>query len=285
MILSKKIVFASLTLFVCTNIFAQINAENGNQTIVLHTIGSETPILLDEVKVKVAKNTPIVDGYVVNGEKIANTPTPTNSITDALRSNSNIQFSQNSRSSARGGEIAPPKVSIRGSMHYENNFMINGVSNNNNINPGGLENNAFSDFPSSEAQSLFLDTSLVDSISVYTEAISAEYGSFTGGVVDAKLKNAQMDRWHMMSNFRYTKDSWAKYHLSETQKNTAYATNERYQPEFNKYEYNVAFNGPVNDYLGLILSYGKTTLKNSSLVGIQYDKSRQFAIQRTPHSI
>jgi hypothetical protein len=212
-------------------------------------------------------------GSLLDNKKVTFTPTPTNSITDTLRSNSNIQFSQNSRSSATGGEITPPKVSIRGSQHYENNFMINGVSNNNNLNPSGLGNNAgIYGAVGGEAQSLFLDTNLIESAEIYTEAISAEYGGFTGGVINTKLKDARMDRWHTTVNFRYTKDSWAKYHLTDKQKNTAYATGESFQPEFNKYEYTVALDGPINDNLGLMLSCGRQHSKIPLWSGYNYLK-------------
>jgi hypothetical protein len=174
-----------------------------------------------------------------------------------LRSNSSVQFSKDSRSSATGGEIVPPKISIGGAQRYENNFMLNGVSNNNNLNPAGL---GYADgwygAAAGEAQSLFIDTSLVESVSAQTKAVSAEYGSFTGGVIDAKLKDARMDRWHITSKFRYTKDDWAKYHLTDDQKHTDKSTSETYQPEFNKYEYAIALDGPITDNLGLLLNYG-----------------------------
>ncbi|MDR0665802.1 MAG: TonB-dependent receptor plug domain-containing protein, partial [Campylobacteraceae bacterium] len=75
---------------------------------------------------------------VLDKDYIQNAPSATNSITDLLRGKSYIQYDQTSRSSATGGEISPPKVSINGAKHYENSFLINGVSNNNNINPSGL---------------------------------------------------------------------------------------------------------------------------------------------------
>jgi hypothetical protein len=138
--------------------------------------------------------------------------------------------------------------------------MINGVSNNNNVNPSGIgdigfRNSAF--LGSGEAQSIFLDTSLVESITAQTENIGAEYGGFTGGVVDAKLKDARMDRWHIMTNFRYTKDSWAKFHLTDTQQNTNQSITPDYQPEFNKYEYTISADGPINDNVGALISYGE----------------------------
>jgi hypothetical protein len=239
--------------------FAQSGEEapthNGEGTIVQNDA-------IDDVNQTISRvsdgNARVLDEIVITdqtggGGGIA---TPTRSITDALRSNSKIQYSQGARSSARGGEIAPPKISIRGSQHYENSFLINGVGNNNNISPGGMESNDPTGFAQGESQSLFIDASLVESIEAHTEAISAEYGGFTGGVIDAKLKDARTDRWHVMTNFRYTKDGWAKFHLTDPQKNMEYPTSESYQPEFTKYEYALALDGPINDYLGLLVNYG-----------------------------
>jgi hypothetical protein len=145
--------------------------------------------------------------------------------------------------------------------------MINGVSNNNNLNPGGANADL-----SSEAQSIFLDTNLIESVTTITENIGAEYGGFTGGVVDAKLKDARMDRWHIMTNFRYTKDSWAKFHLTDAQQNTNYSVNANFQPEFNKQEYTVSLDGPINDNLGLLVSYGKQHSKIPLWSGYNYLK-------------
>ncbi|MDR2341498.1 MAG: TonB-dependent receptor plug domain-containing protein [Campylobacteraceae bacterium] len=247
MILSKiKTVFV-FSLIVCVNLYSQANTENNNET--------SDEVELQKITVKTFKET-IIGGTTSDNQKITSIPTPANSITDTLRQNSNIQFSSNSRSSSTGGEIAPPRVSIRGSQHYENNFMINGVSNNNNLNPGGVDASVWNSM-SGEAQSIFLDTSLVESITARTEAISAEYGGFTGGVIDAKLKNARMDKWHFMTKYRYTANGLAKYHLTDEQKSTNQSTDVSYQPEFNKYEYAISLDGPINDNLGLMLSYGK----------------------------
>ncbi|MDR0580261.1 MAG: TonB-dependent receptor plug domain-containing protein [Campylobacteraceae bacterium] len=244
MILSIKRVFV-FSFIVCSNamLFAQTNDFENNSTL----SGNETMTTLQEIMVKTSQDITGGGGGIT---------TPTRSITDALRSNSKVQYTQNARSSAKGGEIAPPKISIRGSQHYENNFLINGVGNNNNIAPGGMESNDPLGFASGEAQSLFIDTSLIERVDAYTEAISAEYGGFTGGVVDAKLKNARSDRWHVMTNFRYTKDSWAQFHLTDAQKDMEYPTSESYQPKFNKYEYALALDGPINEHFGLLVNYG-----------------------------
>jgi hypothetical protein len=201
---------------------------------------------------------------VIGSGYIKNAPSATNSITDLLRGKSYIQYDQTSRSSATGGEISPPKVSINGAKHYENSYLINGVSNNNNINPGGLplDISAQSGQPKGEVQSLFLDTNFIDTVSVYTENIGAEYGDFLGGVIDAKIRDANRDKWHFSTTYRYASDSWTKFHWTKEQENELNATQTgELQPKFTKYEYTLSADGPIMDNLGLMLSYGKKSSK------------------------
>jgi hypothetical protein len=290
MILSKQKTVFALSLFVCMNIHAKTNNETDNSS------NQITELSAIEVK---ALAEPAGGGDLIDNKKITSVPTPTNSVTDVLRTNSNIQFSADSRSSVQGGEIAPPRISIRGAQHYENNFMINGISNNNNLNPSGFDVSDW-DSASGEAQSLFIDTSLVESVTAYTEAISAEYGSFTGGVIDAKLKDASSDRWHFMAKYRYTKDDWAEYHLTDEQRGIDKSTSKDFQPEFNKYEYAITADGPIGDHLGLMLSYGEQHSKiplwsgydiNSSATTTykerrtQYRDNKNYLIKLNTHDI
>ncbi|MDR1285395.1 MAG: TonB-dependent receptor plug domain-containing protein [Campylobacteraceae bacterium] len=201
---------------------------------------------------------------VISNDYIKNTPSATNTVTDLLRGKSYIQYDQTSRSGATGGEISPPKVSINGAKHYENSYLINGVSNSNNINPSGLPLGVSTQTgqPTGEAQTLFLDTSLIDTVSVYTENIGAEYGGFLGGVIDAKIKDASTDRWHIYTNYRYTSDSWTKFNWTEAEKNALNTTTTaQLQPRFKKQEYTLSADGPITDNLGLVLSYGKKETK------------------------
>ncbi|MDR3175372.1 MAG: Plug domain-containing protein, partial [Desulfovibrio sp.] len=208
---------------------------------------------LEEVQVREDDDHPGATTLDRNFIKLA--PSATGTVTDALRGKSNIQFDQNSRSGALGGEIAPPRISIRGSKHYENNFTLNGVSNNSNMNPGGLyhgEAAAATGQPRGEAQNLFLDRSLLESITVYSENISAEYGGFTGGVVDAKLRDARMDRWHVMGKYRHTNDLWTKMRFTEDQSlDRENSSTADLQPKFRKHEYSASFDGPLFENLGV----------------------------------
>src|SRR5581483_1678591 len=77
----------------------------------------------------------------------------------------------------RGGRATTPvgnQLSINGGMAYDNNFMINGVNFQDNI--FGQTNNLFIEDAIQETQ-------------VLTSGISAEYGHFTGGVLNIITKS------------------------------------------------------------------------------------------------
>ncbi|MDR0580069.1 MAG: TonB-dependent receptor plug domain-containing protein [Campylobacteraceae bacterium] len=216
---------------------------------------------------------------VMDGDYIKNAPSATNTITDLLRGKSYIQYDQASRSSATSGEIAPPKVSINGAKHYESSFLINGVGNNNDINPGGLTDGDYTtQQPTGEAQMLFLDTSLLESVSIYTSSVSAEFGGFLGGVIDAKIKDADTKEWHTMVKTKYTSDSWTKFNWTDKEKSNMNGTSiVKPHAEFTKYEYGVKVDGPLTDNFGLVASYGKQNSKIPYLTNhylLNADKTR-----------
>lgn len=190
-------------------------------------------------------------------------PSATGTVTDALRGQSFIQFDQNSRNGAQGGEITPPQISIRGSKNYENSFLINGIAGNNLLSPSGWQTPSdsgvidASQLNFADAQSILLKTDLLESVTVLSENIPAEYGNFTGGVVNSQLRDAKMDRWHATIFARHTRDSWANIHLTEEQSAlenpTAY---DGVQPKFKKTSGGIILEGPLlEDKLGAVLSY------------------------------
>ncbi len=196
----------------------------------------------------------------IDREELEMLPSPGDSITGALRGKSSIQFDSMSRDSFAGGAITPPKVSIRGAHHYENNFTINGMSNNNIMNPGGFnEKTAFgSKDITGDSQSMFISTELLESVTAYTENISAAYGDFLGGVVDAKYRDAAEDRWHVMVRGRHTRDQWANQHYFEKNEPSANPSSQSGQhSRFEKTSASAIVEGPIFDNLGIIMAYDR----------------------------
>ncbi|WP_157823042.1 TonB-dependent receptor plug domain-containing protein, partial [Shewanella indica] len=61
-------------------------------------------------------------------EDIKKRPTGDGNLTDLLRSNPAVQFSNSANSSLNQGEIKPADISIHGSNAYQNAFLLDGMS-------------------------------------------------------------------------------------------------------------------------------------------------------------
>ena len=250
---SDKSLFALSTMTVaCALAFGTFTAQAAD--VDTETVHELDKVTVDEAMVKPGQT-------VLTAAKLEMVPSTTGTITDAFRGESFVQFDQNSRNGGLGAEITPPQISIRGSRHYENNFSINGLSNNNMLNPKGWDasSNALHK-PTSDAQAVMIGTDLLDNVKVFSENVSAEYGDFTGGVIDATIRDARTDRWHMKTWVRHTRDSWAQQHFTDTQKTKLDhpTVNDDLQDEFKKTYAGVTIEGPLADgKLGALLSYEK----------------------------
>ncbi len=191
------------------------------------------------------------DGKTVTGQELEMMPSVTGSITEALKGFSQIQYNYEQDSSLTVGEIAPPRISIFGAKPYENNFMIDGVSVTNTLNPSGFDASAgFNDLMIGGGDStIFYDTLLLDKITVYTSNVPAEFGGFLGGVVDASLRDPLRDRWHFTLAGRYTEDSWFK--LRDVDRESTSPDN---QPRFSIYSASASAEGPLTSDVSLLLS-------------------------------
>lgn len=214
-------------------------------------------IVLDKVEVKAA---PHEQGkIVIDRDKLDKLPSATGSITESLRIQSDIQFDESFGSSLQGGEIAPPEISISGAKPYETRFNIDGLGINNYISPEGFSNSP-TGFPSAPAQSMFIDTDLIDSIKVYTSNIPAKYGSFTGGVVDAKIRDPKKKFGGKLSA-RHTRDKWSNQRPNDND-DFELSSNPENQPFFSRYDGSVSIDVPLSESTGALLGY---TIQHSTI--------------------
>ncbi|MBA5235756.1 TonB-dependent receptor [Pectobacterium aroidearum] len=220
----------------------------------------------DTILVRSTPTSQSMGTQIINAEQIKKMPTGNGSIPELLRNNPAVQFSNTANSSNTLGELAPENVSFHGEKFYNNNFMIDGLSNNNNINPGANKGvlsgdpdgyNA-TDLPAGGTQSFWINSELIESLEVFDSNISAKYGDFTGGVVDAKLMDPKLDKASGKVSYRTTSDSWTSYHIDSNISEEFYsATNLYYQPKFKKQFYSATFNQPLSDKAGFIFAYNR----------------------------
>ena len=94
-------------------------------------------------------------------------PSGNGDITSVLKLHPNVQFDDKELSSKTPGEIDPANISINGADYWQNLFLLDGVSINNDLDPVSNNPVHMTSVPG-RSQGLALDTDLLDSI----EAVS-----------------------------------------------------------------------------------------------------------------
>ncbi|MEJ2699691.1 MAG: hypothetical protein P8Z70_08545, partial [Desulfuromonadales bacterium] len=182
-------------------------------------------------------------------------PNNNGSINETLEVLPDVQV-DSANTSKTGGEILPPNVSISGGRAYQNSFLIDGVSNRSLLDPEA-ENvvpDDINDVPG-HPQEIFLQADLADRITVYDSNVPAEFGNFIGGVVDTRTRNPA-PVFGAKAYYRTTRDEWTWFHVnSSEQYDFEHSDTANAQPKFEKQNGGVDLDIPLNDRMGLLLSY------------------------------
>ncbi len=223
----------------------------------LETEGSATtealPVMPD-IHVEALRIAPTTGMTIIDREMIENLPARNGSVNEIIGIVPGVQYSEDSLSSFTGGEITPPTVSISGSRFYDNNYTIDGISNNNPLDPALTSiSNAYK-LPGSP-QIHILSPEVIEEITVYSSNIPAEFGGFTGGQVDARTINPTADFWGTI-HYRTTSDNWTKFHIDPLDKEDFSNSNyQNMQPEFRKHDFGLTLNTPLGIDTSLVTSY------------------------------
>lgn len=232
------------------------------------TSADDNTVELNEIVVSGTPFSQQVGTQKIMSEEISHRPTTNPSITGLLKINPAVRFSNDYDTSLSAGEIAPPEVSFHGEKFYNNNYTIDGFSNNDNINPGsgaGTNDDKNPDginpyeLPAGGTQSLWVNPDLLKNVEVFDSNISAKYGQFTGGVVNAEIKDPNLEKPTGKVYYRTTRDSWAKYHIYEPDQETFEAANRFVdQPKFTKHFYGFQLSQPLaNHNSGILIAYDR----------------------------
>ena len=140
------------------------------------------------------KDSTNISAQKITADDIQSIGTKNSDIASALEANPNITISGSSSQSKNAASITPQKISINGGKFYQNNFNIDGISNDSLLDPAldsadQRKDTNHNDVSGNESN-FFLDLDLVEEIKIYDSLIPARYGSFTGGVIDVKTKRA-----------------------------------------------------------------------------------------------
>jgi hypothetical protein len=201
-------------------------------------------------------------------ELLQNMPKSDGTVSDLLRTAPSVQYDLNYRSSSTAGEIEPAGVSISGGKPYENLFLIDGLNNSNTMGAGGYISIQDTDTVEGNPQKFFIDSWLIEDITLYDTNISAAYGDFTGGVVEVKTKNPS-GKFGGNLSYRTTRSGWSHYYVDERDREYFNKSDTPdLQPSFRKDFYTASLSIPINADTGFLASYNRT----DSIIPLGYFK-------------
>jgi hypothetical protein len=223
-------------------------------------------------------DSPYQGSEIIDRRAIENFAGANGDLTTLLKMHPNVRFDTTQQSSNTPGELDPADISINGSKFYQNNFMVDGISINNDLDPAassGSRNNYNGTYRlPSHAFGIALDSDLLEEVRVYDSNVPAEYGRFNGGVVDAITRRPTQDL-HGKVSASVTRSEWTRYHINgETISDEAFklSSDQANQPSFKKLTRRATLEGHLTDNFGLI---GSVVHKRSEIPLYAYNGGYQ----------
>lgn len=221
-------------------------------------------VTLSPLRIGAQRTFPYSEGIVLDQDYIQGSVKGDSDIATLLRINPAVQFSDTARTSRNMGEIRPADISINGMAYYQNLFLLDGVSFNNDIDPAyniyASSSNITVDpaYVPSTSQGIALDSDLIGSLTVYDSNVPAAFGGFSGGVVDAQSRRAA-DDFSGKVWYRMARSAWDELIVGRGQE-TSYEESSTYfyQPHYDKYKLGVQLEGRSANGIGLIGNFVRT---------------------------
>ncbi|TLD94982.1 Plug domain-containing protein [Helicobacter saguini] len=235
----------------------QIDSNNTNKTYKLNAITAFSDNDLNKFQSSPA---------VINRQIIESNPSGNGDIGSLLRILPNVQFDNSQLSSNTPGEISPANISISGGLHYQNLFMLDGMNINNDLG-AGYNNLAGGNRlnTGTASQGLAIDTSLLDSITLQDSNISASFGGFNGGVIEATTRRptkkfgAKISYQITQGNATPKAISMTNYYLLDSNlQDFLISTSSSNQPQFIKHLVKSSIESKINDNFGILAAFNTT---------------------------
>lgn len=168
-----------------------------------------------------------------DADRLRKAPMIGNDINSVLRLSPRVQVSNTQDSSLTQGEIAPAELSINGAKPYQNLFLLDGLSLNNDLDPAAKDPAHYADVPGASL-GMPIDKELVCDVELLDSNIKAEYGGFQGGVVKAELCDARRSLGGRVT-WKLARSGWTNIYVDPARADAlAQSNSETLQPRWNK---------------------------------------------------
>ena len=229
----------------------------------------EDGITLSPLMVEGGRSSAALGKSVISSSEIESMAGDTTNLTDLLKGNGAVRFSRSSSTSANSASMRPDEVSIHGQSHYQNSYVIDGISANNDLNPGDSEDTYsnpisptnLSMLSGSSSQSYYVDPDALESVTVYDSNVPVEFGGFLGGVISSKLKRYDGEDY-LSVKYAISKDEWDEMHADEDLAEDLAdgdSIEGEYTPEYLKQRYTFTGAQGITDKLGMTFTASRAT--------------------------
>lgn len=229
----------------------------------------EDGITMSPLLVEGGRSSATLGKAVINSSEIESMAGDTTNLTDLLKGNGAVRFSRSSSTSANSASMRPDEVSIHGQSHYQNAYVIDGMSANNDLNPGDSEDTYsnpisptnLSMLSGSSSQSYYVDPDALESVTVYDSNVPVEFGGFLGGVISSKLKRYDGEDY-LSVKYAISKDEWDEMHADEDLAEDLADSDSiegEYTPEYLKQRYTFTGAQGITDKLGMTFTASRAT--------------------------
>ena len=164
-------------------------------------------------------------------EQIAETPSSNRDLTSLVASHPAVRVNAGANGSQNRGSLDVEDLSFHGASPYQNLFQLDGMDATNRLDPASKNLNLQVGNIPSNSQSYFVDTSLLEEVRVYDSFVPAEYGRFTGGVVDARLRRYSGEN-HLSLDYRWNTSKMTQQKVAEGEEASWAQGKPGYAPEW-----------------------------------------------------
>ncbi len=189
-------------------------------------------------------------------EDIAQTPSSNRDISSLVATHPAVRTNPGASGSQNRGSLNVEDISFHGSSPYQNLFQIDGMDATNRVDPASKNLNLQVGNIPSNPQSYFVDTSLLEDVRVHDSFVPVEYGRFTGGVVDARLRRFSGDN-HLDVDYRWNTSKMTQQKVAEGEENSWAQGKPGYSPEWKKRFYSAVGDVAFNDKSGAVLAMSR----------------------------
>lgn len=196
------------------------------------------------------------DERVYTQEEIATTPTANQDLTSLVATHPAVRTNAPANGSTNRGSMNVEDISFHGSSPYQNLFQIDGMDATNRIDPASKNLNLQVANIPSNSQSYFVDTNLLGEVRVMDSFVPVEYGRFTGGVVDARLRRPSGEN-HLQLDYRWNTSKMTQQKIAEGDEKGWGQGKPGFSPEWKKRFYTAIGDIAINDKTGAVLSMSR----------------------------